>query len=260
MRVAAALALHQLGDDTGRVAAIEVLGAGGWFEQQSAISLLGLIGGPDVEDALVRAFEDPDAGVRSAAAGTLVKLHGLEAYGRGYQQRLGQLQNRLSSPLRAVRAVALAELREIFERSKRGETPDQLGLTWRADDQREPFRTLALSMQSSDAPWQDDFPWQLIASLTGVERVWAEDNLWHFLPTDPRAARALARLGVQRAVEPLREVMAMATGALAIEVAAALWQLAGDEAALDQLRDAARGPDAGLAALAGASPTAGTRG
>jgi hypothetical protein len=225
MRVAAALALHRLGDDAGRAAAIDVLAAGGPLEQQSALSALALIGGADAERALERAFDATDATVRSAAAGILITLHGLQDYNRGYQDRLGLLQNRLASPLATVRAAALAELHDIFARHARGESPAQLDLTWRADDQQEPLRTFATSMQSSAPPWQDDFPLEIIAALKGYARTWAEDCLWHFLPGDPRAARAFASLGVTRAVGPLREVLPSATGALATEVAAALRRL-----------------------------------
>jgi HEAT repeat protein len=253
MRLAAATALHRLGDDSGRAAAIDVLGTGDRMERLSAVSALSQWSGAEVEQGLEQAFADPDSTVRSAAAGTLIQLHGLQELNRGYQDRLGQLQNRLSSPLAAVRADALAELHDIFARSERGEAPEQLGLTWRADDEHEPFRTFAASLQSNDPPWQDDFPLQLIASLAGRERTWAEDCLWHFLPTDPRAARAFASLGVERAIAPLREVLPVASGALAIEVAAALWHLGGDTTALERLRAATHEADASLAARAKAA-------
>jgi HEAT repeat protein len=253
MRVAAATALQRLGDDSGRAAAIDVLRSGNAMEQQSAVSTLGVLGGADVEQALEGAFDAPSDDVRSAAAGTLIKLHGLQEFNRTYQDRLGLLQNRLSSPLATVRADARAELHDIFARSARGESPEQLGLTWRADDEHEPFRSFALSLQSNAPPWQDDFPLQFIASLAGHERTWAEDCLWHSLPTDPRAARAFASLGVKRAIAPLREVLPMASGAVAIEAAAALWRLAGDAAALEQLRAATHQADAALAARARAA-------
>ena len=225
MRVAAALALHRLGDDSGRAAAIEVLGAGNQFEQMSAMSVLGFLGGVEAERAIERAFDDPQASVRSDAARTLIHLHGLSEFKNGYQQRLGLLQNRLSSPLATVRADARAELHEIFDRHRRGESPEQLGLTWRADDEHEPILSFVKSMQGREPPWQDDFAVDAVAQLTGRERTWAEDCLWHFLPSDPRAARAFARLGVTRAIGPLREVARTASGAVATEVAAALSKL-----------------------------------
>jgi HEAT repeat protein len=228
MRVAAALALHRLGDDSGRTAVLDVLGTGDRTEQMSAISALGLMSGADVEQGLERAFDATDSGVRSAAAGTLIKLHGLGDFNRTYQDRLGLLQNRLSSPLATVRAEALAEMHDIFDRHHRGETPEQLGLTWRADDEHEPLLRFSESLRSHAPPWQDDFAVDVIAQLTGRERTWAEDCLWHFLPVDPRAARAFAKLGVVRAIPPLREVAQTATGAVATEVAAALQQLSGD--------------------------------
>jgi hypothetical protein len=253
MRLAAAAALHRLGDDSGRATAIDVLRSGHAIERLSAVSVLGRWSGADVEHALEAAFADPDATVRSAAAGKLIEHHGLEAFKLGYRGRLGLLQNRLASPLAAVRADALAELRDLFARQERGESPEQLGLTWQADDKHEPLRTFMTSLTSSAPPWQDDVALDVVASLAGRERTWAEDCLWHFLPTDPRAARALASLGVQRAIAPLRELLPKASGAVAIEVAAALWRLSGDATALERLRAATRDPDPALAARASAA-------
>jgi HEAT repeat protein len=245
--------LHRLGDDSGRAAAIDVLRTGERFEQMSAVTVLGLLSGPDVELALEQAFDASDSGVRSDAARTLIRLHGLESFKEGYQQRLGLLQNRLSSPLATVRADALAELHDIFDRHQRGESLEQLGLTWRADDEQEPILRFVKSLQGREAPWQDDFAVDVIVQLTGQERRWAEDCLWHFLPTDPRAARAFARLGVTRAIAPLREVAQTATGAVAIEVAAALWKLSGDADAFGRLRAAAGQADSTLATRAQAA-------
>lgn len=253
MRLAATRALHQLGDESGREAAIDVLRNGNVMERQTATSVLGLFSGAEVEQALAGAFDDPDSDVRSAAAGKLIKLRGLGDFNRTYQDRLGLLQNRLSSPLAAVRADALADLRDIFARIERGESPEQIGLTWRADDEHEPLLRFSESLRSNAPPWQDDFAVDIVAQLTGHERRWAEDCLWHFLPTDPRAARAFGRLGVERAIAPLRELLPTASGAVAIEVAAALWRLSGDAAALERLRAASHETDASLAARARAA-------
>jgi HEAT repeat protein len=222
MRVAAALALHQLGDDSGRAAAIDVLRTGSWSEQQSAIAMLGLLGGRDVEQALERALDVADSGVRSASAGTLIRLHGLADYNRSYQDRLGLLQNRLSSPLATVRGDAIAELNEIFARHAHGESPERLGLTWRADDEHGPLLQFSESLRSNAPPYHDDVALDVVERLTGDARRWAEDCLWHFLPSDPRAARAFAHLGVTRAIAPLHEVLQTATGRVASEAAAAL--------------------------------------
>jgi PBS lyase HEAT-like repeat len=224
MRVASALALRLLGDDSGRDAAIDVLHRGEFpTDRQSAVSALALFSGISVDRALERAIDDPDSGVRSASAGMLIELHGLKSFNRTYQDRLGLLQNRCSSPLATVRADALAELRDIFTRHQRGESPEELGLTWLAADDRPPLQAFSESLRGREPPWQDDFAVDVVAQLTGTERTWAEDCLWHFLPTDPRAARAFARLGVPRAIAALRELLPMATGIIAIEVAAALW-------------------------------------
>lgn len=230
MRIAAAYALHRLGDDVGRATAIDVLRTGSSFEKTSAMSLLGLLGGAEVEQALAGTFDDPDASVRSDAARTLIQLHGLSEFKSGYQTRLGLLQNRMSSPLAAVRGDALAELRDILERHRRGETPEQLGLTWRADDEHEPILSFVRSMQGREPPWQDEFAVGVIAQLPEPARTWAEDCLWHFLPADPRAARAFARLGVKRAVPALREVAQTASGEVVAAAVAALQTLAGPDA------------------------------
>lgn len=225
MRVAAAQALQQLGDDSGRAAAIDVLGTGSWSEQQSAIGVLEAMGGAEVERALEAALAADDSGVRSAAAGALIKLRGLAEYNRAYQSRIGLLQNRLSSPLAAVRAGALAELNDIVVRRARGESPDALALTWLADDEHEPLRRFAESLRTSAPPYQDDFALDVVQQLTGYTRTWAEDCLWHFLPSDPRAARTFARLHVTRAIAALREVLPGAPAGVATEVAAALQAL-----------------------------------
>jgi hypothetical protein len=165
--------------------------------------------------------------VRSAAAQRLIELHGLGAYNQSYQDRLGPLQNRLSSPLASVRKDALAELNEIFARSEAGEAPETLGLTWRADETKEPLRSFAESLRSDAPPWQQDFALDGLSSLTGYTRRWVEDCLWHFLPTEPRAALALALayLDGPRAVEPLREALPLAAGATAAEIQTALSKL-----------------------------------
>lgn len=253
MRVAAAGALQRLGDESGRAAAIDVLRSGNTFEQQSAMSVLAVLGGEGVEAALEHALEAHDASVRSDAARTMIALQRLTEYKDGYQRRLGLLQNRCSSPLATVRADALAELREIFTRHQRGESPEQLGLTWRANDDQPPLQTFSESLRGREPPWQDDFAVDIVAQLTGPERTWAEDCLWHFLPTDPRAARAFARLGVIRAVPALRELLPTATGIVAIEVAAALWRLASDPAAREYLEGSTRSPDSALAVRARAA-------
>jgi HEAT repeat protein len=253
MRVAAAMALQQLGDDSGRDAAIDVLRSGTALDQQSAMSVLALLGGEGVEAALERALAANDASVRGDAARTMISLHHLGAYKGGYQQRLGLLQNRCSSPLATVRADALAELREIFARHERGESPEQLGLTWRADDERPPLLAFSESLRGREPPWQRDFAVEVVEQLAGTERTWAEDCLWHFLPTDPRAARAIARLGVVRAIPALRELLPTATGVVAVEVAAALWRLAADPVAREHLETATRGADPDLVARASAA-------
>jgi hypothetical protein len=253
VRLTVAASLRQLGDDTGRSVVTEILSHGERTERLIAVSVLGLWSGPEVDQALETAFADPDRTVRSAANGKLMSLHGLGKYRGNQLSRLGQLAARLASPLTSVRADALSELHDIFDRTARGESPEQLGLTDVMDIAHEPLQTFERSVSTMDPPWQDDFAWQSIAPLTGRDRRWAEDRLWFLLPEDPRVARAYAQLGVTRAIEPLRELLQTAQGAVAVEAAAALWKLAGDAAAQDQLRAIARGADPALAARARAA-------
>lgn len=251
MRLAAAQALLRLGDDSGLCAAQEVaLHGEDPTSRQLAVSALATFPGGAEPRVLELAIDDPDPNVRSAAARVLIASHQLQGFNVSYQDKLGLLQNRCSSQLASVRAAALAELREIFVRHERGESPEQLGLTWRAADDRPPLAELRESFRGREEPWREDFAVDVIAQLTGMERTWAEDCLWHFLPTDPRSARALSALGVTRAIPALRELLPIAQGEVQLETAIALWKLARDAAARAYLEAMAASDDASLAARA----------
>ncbi len=223
MRLAAARALQKLGDTSGIEAVQDVAKSGSDpHERLSAVSALGTWGG-EAEQALESSLADDNSSVRSAATKQWIELHGLGAFKRTYRDRLGLLQNRVASPLASVRQQAIDELRDIFARSKAGETPEQLGLTWQADEGQEPLRSFAESLRSKAPPWEHDYAIAGVEALDAAARRWVEDCLWHTLPTDPRAARALASLHVQRALAPLREALPLANGetAKAIEEAIA---------------------------------------
>jgi HEAT repeat protein len=233
MRLAAARALRALGDDAGVAAVADVLRGGNQHERLSAVSALTMWAGAaaavaaDVETALLGALGDADSSVRSAATKRLLELHGLGELNQSYRDRLGLLQNRMSSPLASVREEAARELAEILARRKAGESPEQLGLTWQADESAEPLRSFAESLRSKAPPWDQAYALDGVEALPEVARRWVEDCLWHSLPSDPRAARALARLKVQRARAPLREALPLTGGEVAAAIATALDALGG---------------------------------
>lgn len=223
MRLAAARALHTLGDRSALATVKEVMSSGGDpNDRLSAVSAARLWSGNEVFAALEQALHDPTPSVRSAATRELIEQQGLGAFTRNYRDRLGLLQNRMTSPLPSVRQAALAELKELLTRHKAGETPEQLGLTWQADESQEPLRSFAESLRSKAPPWDRDYAIAGVDALDAPARRWVEDCLWHTLPTDPRAARALAALGVTRALEPLREALPLASGETAESITAAI--------------------------------------
>jgi hypothetical protein len=243
MRLAAARALRELGeragdatseaadaagaDATGEAAVAEVLrGGAAVHERLSALSALSLWRGAAAERAVAAALEDDDALVRSAATRQLIERRGLGAHVEGFRDRLGLLQNRMASPLPGVRAAARAELDEIFAGYAAGASAEALGLTWRADERVEPLRSFTASLRSAAPPWQHAYALAGVAELPERERRWVEDCLWHWLPSDPRAARALAHLRVRRAAQPLREALALAPPEVAAAIEEALRQLA----------------------------------
>ncbi len=223
MRLAAARALHKLGDSSALATVKEVMSGGDDpNDRLSAVSAARLWSGDEVFAALERSLQDPNPSVRSAATRELIEQQGLGAFTRNYRDRLGLLQNRMTSPLASVRQAALAELKDLLTRHKAGETPEQLGLTWQADESQEPLRSFAESLRSKAPPWDHDYALAGVDALDETARCWVEDCLWHTLPTDPRAARALASLGVTRALEPLREAQPLAGGETAAAIAAAI--------------------------------------
>lgn len=168
-------------------------------------------GGPELETSLLAALNDSDEVVRSSIAKQIVAAGGLDAFNHSYCDRAGLLRNRLCSPLQSVRADAFIELHDLSARLASGASPDELHLTWQADINKEPSSTSWPAWDPPNRPGPRAYP-----------RRWAEDFLWHFLLLDPRAARALASLGVTRALEPLREAQPLASGETAEANAAAI--------------------------------------
>jgi hypothetical protein len=184
--------------------------------------------GPDRDAALGATLDilrSGDRFDRAVAADVLALLESgpdLETFNHSYCDRAGLLQNRLSSSLQSVRTDALDELHDLSTRLAAGASPDELHLTWRADINREPFAGFVASLGSTEPPWIEAFALDAILPITGYPRRWAEDCLWHFLLLDPRAACALATLGVTRGLEPLREALPRASGETAAAIIAAI--------------------------------------
>lgn len=220
MRVYAATALLKLGDYSGRAALVDVLRthAGITSDRNVAVRLLAEFPDPDKAFLLEVAFGDPDSTVRSEAVTALFVAYGLgdEAIRRGAV--LWGIAGRLLSSLASVREEALTELRAILARWEAGETAEELGLTWHADNQAEPLRGFLESPGSDD----EEYPLDGLRELTGRERTLVENLVLIRLDKDPRAVRAAARLGVHRAIEPLRELLQRARGRSRTEIQSVL--------------------------------------
>ncbi len=231
MRLSAARALLALGDDSGddsggsALADLLRTGAGDRHDRAAALTLLAQFPDPDLEVFWDTAVADPHESARSSATAALISLHGLTDYNTSYRDVLGGIHARMFSPLRSVRTDAMSDLRTVIARTAAGETPQQLGLTWQADDQAEPVKTFIDSIHNDHPPWAHRYALDGLAALPGPGRVWVEDMLLGLLHRDPRAAHAVATLRVQRAIEPLRELLHTADGTIATQATTALRQL-----------------------------------
>jgi hypothetical protein len=75
VRRAAAMGLGKIGDPRGLAPLTKMLrGSGDWADRLSAARALGLLGGVEAEEALVRALDDPDQAVVQEAARSLARL------------------------------------------------------------------------------------------------------------------------------------------------------------------------------------------
>jgi HEAT repeat protein len=227
MRLFAARALLALGDDSGRSAMADLLrtGAGDRHDRAAAVTLLAEFPDPDMDLIWDTAVAEPHESVRSSATAALIGLHGLADYNTSYRDVLGGIHARMFSPLRSVREDAMSDLRAVLARRAAGETPQQLGLTWQADDQTEPVKSFIDSIHNEDPPWAQCYAIDGLSALPGPGRRWVEDMLLGLLHRDRRAARAVAVLRVRRAIGPLRELLETADGAIATQATAALRQL-----------------------------------
>ncbi len=194
----------------------------------AAVALQGFTTAP-VISALIEACGDDDSSVRRVALDSLgsIVLHDLDGSGYwGWETRLGSLRNLIvESPLRAVRRDARDELGRIVARAGAGETPEALGLLYRAVREGDLGRVFLSSCPPKEARWSEDVDLEALGRLEGWDRLWAEERLLSYLPGDFRMARALASMKSRRALEPLRELRYTATGRLRDEVEAAIARL-----------------------------------
>jgi HEAT repeat protein len=228
MRVWAADALLRMGDHSGRAALAEVARTGDWYDRAAAVDLLVEYPGEDTEAVVRAAMTDPNSTTRSSAVSAFLTLRGLGGYDDSSQDLLGNIVGRMCSPLVSVQEEARGELWSVLERRAAGETPEQLGLTEPIDVESELFRGFVASLRDDPTNQAEDYDLTGLAELSGRERKWVEDMLLNYLPRDPRAIRAVARFGVRRAIEPLREMLPTADPATATQIEAALRHLTGE--------------------------------
>ncbi|GII60942.1 hypothetical protein Skr01_10270 [Sphaerisporangium krabiense] len=210
MRVFAAGALLRLDDDAGRAALVRILRAheGTGTDRGGAARLLAGLPDPDKELLLEVASTDPDSTARSEATYALLRVVGLDGEETALGEVLLSIRGRLLSSLATVRDEAAAELRAVLAEWEAGKTSEELGLTWHADMRNRPLRRFIDSIDSTRA----DFRVEGLGELTGRERTLVENLVLLRLHADRRAVRAAGRLGVHRAIEPLRELLGSATG------------------------------------------------
>lgn len=225
MRVFAARALLALDDRSGEAALVRMLRGhdGSGHDRGSAARQLAEFPNPDKELLLEVASTDPDTTARSQATRALLTVVGLDDEDIRWGEVLMSVSGRLLSSLSTVRAEAAAELRAVLARWEAGATAKELGLTWRAPAKNRPLRRFIDAIESDRA----EFPVDGVAELTGRERTLVENIVLLRLDADRRAVRAAGRLGVSRAVEPLRELLGSAEGDARQEIQSVLDGLTG---------------------------------
>jgi hypothetical protein len=247
MRDYAARAIAELSVDRGLPALLDRLRNGNVDDRLQAVFDLSDWPDTQAEDAVeATAFTDPEPVVRSAALNALFARRDLLLDAEPFRSMLDFISRRALSPLPSVRAEAETELRELFARWAAGQSRRQLGLAWRADRKDGPLKDFVrsvfgespaeesrryqqlkesgASMEGMHRPPQR-FDYARLAGLTGRERKWIEDVLLSELDSDPDAVHAVALLGIQRAIGPLRELLPVTENVPAAAIEAALQQL-----------------------------------
>jgi HEAT repeat protein len=220
MRVFAARALLRLGDESGRAAMVAMLRnpTDRVDERDDAVQLLAEFPKPDKVLLLEVALLDPHPFVRSSAVAAVLTACGLGDRVTSRGDVLLSIAGRMMSTLRSVRQAALDQLREILARIDAGETAADLGLMSRVDRDEEPLYSFYQSIEG-DEP---DFPIAGLLGLPAPALLLVHNSILLRLDKDPRAVRAAGRVGVRRAIEPLREMLRSATGDERADIEAAL--------------------------------------
>jgi HEAT repeat protein len=220
MRVFAARALLRLGDESGRAAMVAMLRnpTDRVDERDDAVRLLAEFPEPDKSLLLEVALLDPHPFVRSSAVHAVLTACGLGDRVTSRGDVLLSIAGRMMSTLRSVRQEAFDQLREILARIDAGETASDLGLTARVDRDEEPLYSFYQSIEGD----QPDFPIAGLLDLPAPALLLVHNSILLRLDKDPRAVRAAGRVGVRRAIEPLREMLRSATGDERADIEAAL--------------------------------------
>lgn len=235
MRVAVARALFELGHDRSAIATIvDVLRHGDRSSRETAASVLRVLPVADVQPALLDALSDGDASIRGLATSALYALHHLDDVARDYRDRLGVLRMLIGSPLPSLAAQAAGEIRSVIGALENGATPKSLGLDRAMDDESPAVKRLMDSRSDEHGLWSELLDLGAIPA-SGPERVWAEDVILSWLPSDFRACLAVVDLHVRRATPALGDLLQRAEGRLAIEAAVALARVAADETGLPRV-------------------------
>ena len=220
MRVFAARALLRLGNESGRDAMAAMLRnpTDRVDERDRAVTVLAEFPDPDKSLLLEVALRDPHPFVRSSAVHAVLTASGLGDRVTSRGDVLLSIAGRMMSTLRSVRQEAWDQLREILDRIDAGETAADLGLTSRVDRDEEPLYSFDQSIED-DEP---DFPIAGLLDLPAPALLLVHNLILLRLDKDPRAVRAAGRVGVRRAIEPLREMLRSATGDERADIEAAL--------------------------------------
>jgi HEAT repeat protein len=221
MREIAVWAMTELGVDRGLPALLGRLRDGDVDARLQAVVDLGGHRDRESQNALeTAAFTDPEPVVRGAALDTLFARLDLLMDAEPFHSMLDFVRRRVLSPLPSVRAEAEVELRELFAKWAAGRPRRELGLVWRADSEEGPLGDFVRGIYG-----ESQFDYTLLAGLSDQDRKWVEDVLLSELHHDPDAVRAVAILGIRRAVQPLRELLPVTEHVPAADIELALRQL-----------------------------------
>ena len=160
-------------------------------------------------------MHDPDIFVRDEACAVLVSRHGLTPLVQDdedepiYEAPLSLAVLLITASLRALQRRAASMLVGAIDQLAAGTSLEQLGLTYVASDDPTLSDRFAASVRDRDA----ELELALIEAMGPHDRDWAEAFLAVRLSDryqDPRAAAALATLGVAWTLEALEEALSEA--------------------------------------------------